>query len=55
MMRDKITKKFHTFSESLCYTNTVKREVSACLCGKGVPYEQYLIFSDTKGDVCISL
>ena len=52
---DKITKKFHTFSVNVCYTSIVKREVCTCLCGKGVPNEQYLIFSDTKSNVRVSL
>ena len=55
MLEDKITEKRYAFSGNLCYNNTTKMEVCAFIRGKGVPYEQYFIFSDTKSNVRISL
>ena len=37
--KDKITKKFHTFSWDVCYNNSAKMKTCVFVCGKGVPYE----------------
>lgn len=55
MRKDKITKIIHAFLFRLCYNDSGSKGKTLAPTEKEYPYEQYLIFSDTKGNVRISL